>query len=104
MSTLFKGIVTYKGEQEQIKTDYVKLTIVVEEDSNEQYKDSMAIEFSNQWIKYVEKIQAGDLVEVEVKTKANEYNWKYYNSLRGWRITKLDKGALEFGWWEELPF
>ena len=50
------------------------------------------------------KINVWDAVEVEVKFAAKEYNSKYYNSLRGWKISKLDKGGLDFGGWKEEDF
>ena len=95
----FEWVVIYKGTAEIINDKFTKMTMVIEElQWDWQYKQSIAVDFSNKGIEFADKINVLDYVRVEVKFNSNEWKWKYYNSLRGWNIKKLDTPE------EWLPF
>jgi hypothetical protein len=95
----FIGKVIHKWPEEQIKPDLVKTILVIEE-QKEEYPGTIAIDFMNQWAKQVQGIEKGDIVEVEVNFRAREYSGKRYNSLKGWRINKINDSEAPEG----LPF
>lgn len=69
-----------------------KRTVVVETD--EQYKQSIPIDFVQDKCDILNAYPVGESVKVGINIRGNEYNGKYYVSLNGWRIEKDVLGAL----------
>lgn len=80
-----KGTLKFISEEEQIKADFRKVTVVVEEEG--QYPNSMAIEVINDKIDQLDHLAEGSQVVVAYNSKVNEYNGRKFNSIRAWRIT-----------------
>jgi hypothetical protein len=65
-----------------------KRLLVVETD--EQYKQKIPIDFVQDKCSVLDKYTIGDTVKVGINIRGNEYNAKYYVSLNGWKIEKLE--------------
>jgi hypothetical protein len=72
----FKGIVTLRGEETEVGQNATpKMTIVVEETYDKQYKDSLAVDFiGEEKVANARSVNVGDEVTVLYNTKASEYN------------------------------
>ena len=61
-----------------------KRTLVVKTD--EQYSQSIPIDFVQDKCEVLDKYKVGDDVTVGVNVRGNEYNGRFYVSLNGWKI------------------
>lgn len=67
-----------------------RLLVVV---TDEKYPQTIAIEFGNDNMSKLDSIKPGDNVEVDVNLRGREWEGKYFVSLSGWRIAKVEQGA-----------
>jgi hypothetical protein len=58
--------------------------------TDEQYSQSVGIDFVQDKTTILDKYKVGDEVKVHVNIRGQEYKGKYYVSLNGWRIEKLE--------------
>ena len=65
-----------------------KRLVVIETD--EQYKQSIPIDFVQDKTGLLDAYNIGDNVVVCINIRGNSYNGKYYVSLNGWKINKQD--------------
>jgi len=102
----FEGIITSIGKEEEIgKNGLKKLTFVVEENSDREYKSSMAIDLFNDKIDLIKVYKVGAMVKVGLNFRAREYNDRWFNSIGAWRIdggSATSAKASESN--EDLPF
>ena len=96
-----EGTIIYKWAPEKVNENFTKMTMVLQEIDWGEYVQSMAIEFTNKGIEFADKFNVLDNVSVEIKSKANEWKGKYFNSLKGWKIKKIEANN---NWGEPLPF
>ena len=61
-----------------------KRTLVIKTD--EQYSQSIPIDFIQDKCEILDKYNVGDSVTVGINVRGNEYNGKFYVSLNGWKI------------------
>lgn len=72
---------------------FKKRTLVVSTD--EQYIQHIPIDFVQDKCDILDKYKIGDSVKVSINIRGNEYNDKYYCSLNGWRIEKVENTTTE---------
>lgn len=90
----FEGNVIVVWEEEKIWENQIpKRTLVIEEDTDREYKGSMAVEFFRDKAELLSDINVGDKVKVWLNFRSREYNWRYFNTISGWRIEKVAAGA-----------
>jgi len=84
------GKIIVIGKEEIVGTagTFKKRQLVIETD--EQYPQKVGIDFVQDKCSILDKYSIGDSVKVGINIRGNEYNSKYYVSLNGWRIEKLD--------------
>jgi hypothetical protein len=58
--------------------------------TDEQYSQSIGIDFVQDKTSILDKYKVGDSVKVSTNIRGQEYKGKYYVSLNGWRIEKLE--------------
>ena len=89
MSELIGKIIVI-GKEEIVGSagTFKKRQLVVETD--EQYPQKIGIDFVQDKCSILDKYSIGDSVKVGINIRGNEYNSKYYVSLNGWRIEKLE--------------
>ena len=61
-----------------------------------QYAEKACLQvFGNDRVKELENFQVGDKVKVSLKIQAREYNGKWYNDIRVWKITRIGEGNAD---------
>lgn len=85
-----EGLVHLVGEEQVVGSagTFKKRTIVIA--SDEQYVQYIPIDFVQDKTSYLDKYLKGQKVKVSVNVRGNEYQGKYYVSLNGWKIEKLE--------------
>lgn len=63
--------------------------------TDEQYSQTVGIDFVQDKTTILDKYKVGDTVKVSTNIRGQEYKGKYYVSLNGWRIEKQDEAVAE---------
>ena len=64
-----------------------------------QYTEKACLQvFGVDRVKELENFQVGDKVKVSLKIQAREYNGKWYNDIRVWKITRIGEGNADDGY------
>lgn len=73
-------------------------TVVVHEDSNEKYPNTVACEFQSDKAKsYLTGVGPDDVVKVEGSVRSREWNEKLYTNFVAWRLERMTlPGASKF--------
>jgi CobQ-like glutamine amidotransferase family enzyme len=83
------GKIIVIGETETIGAkDFKKRLLVVQTD--EQYPQSIPVEFTQDKTNLLDKFKVNDLVKVSINLRGSEWKGKYYANIQGWRIDKVD--------------
>lgn len=85
------GTVHFIGQEQQVSASFKKRELVVETD--EQYKQKILIEFTQDKTDLLNNYKVGDQVKVSINIGGREWvnpqgETKYFNSVKGWRIEK----------------
>ncbi len=89
----FTGKIIYKGKKETIgQNGFEKLSLVLEEISDKDYKSSLMIECFKEKIDLVADLKVGDTVKAYINPRAKEYNGRRYNSISCRKVDVLSKG------------
>lgn len=101
----FEGIITYLGNEEEIgQNNLRKVTFVLEEETDREYKASMAIDLFNDRIDMIKEYKQGDKIKASLNFRAREYNGRYFNSIGAWKIEKLGDSSAPATGGDDLPF
>jgi len=105
MSEIIGKIILLK-DTEKITETFSKREIVVETD--EQFKQKILIQFVKDKCNILDKYKVGDNVKVSYNLQGKEWvnpqgETKYFNSIQGWNISKVDSNA-NVKTKEEKPF
>ena len=79
-----------------------KVSFVIEEDSDREFKNSLMIDLLGDKVELIKQYKVGDHVKVFLNYRAREYDGRRFNSIGAWKI--------EGNWWssssawDELPF
>ena len=86
----FKGIIKDRTDIQTIVTkdnrQIQKITMMVE--SEERYPQTLAFDVIGDDVQKDLPV-LGDRVEVDLNVRATKFNGRWYNSIRAWRITKV---------------
>ena len=86
--------------------EFIKCEVII--DQNKNYKSALCIEFHQDNVDLVQKLQLEKVYEFYINASSNEWNDKYYTSVDCWRIVKLDQPnkqqAIPVGEEADLPF
>jgi hypothetical protein len=86
-----KGKIKLIAETQTFDSGFTKRQLVVTTDKA--YPQDVAIDFVKDKCDVLNAYKVGDSVEVGINIRGNEYNGKYYVSLQGWKISKVDSVA-----------
>lgn len=103
----YQGMVKFIGQRETISEWVEKQTIVLEENTDREFKGSLAVDFFRDKIQLIENVKVGDLVTVHLNTRCNESKnqpGRYFNSITGWRIETGAQAASTKPATDDLPF
>lgn len=89
----FTGKIIYKGNKESIgQNGFEKLSLVLEEVTDKEYKASLMVEFFKDKIELASNLGLGDTIKVYVNPRAKEYNGRRYNSIACWKLDVIAGG------------
>jgi len=87
----FEGIITMMWNEETVwKNDLRKLTFVLEEDTDKEYKWSIAVDVLADKVDMMKDYKKWDKVKVWLNFRAREYNGRRFNSISARRIDKTE--------------
>ena len=104
ISMQYQGFVKFIGPKETIGEGVDKQTIVLEENTDREYKGSIAVDFFRDKINLLADVNTGDLITVHLNARANESKnqpGRWFNSITCWRI---EKASGESSASDDLPF
>ncbi|MFZ2718294.1 MAG: DUF3127 domain-containing protein, partial [Candidatus Absconditicoccaceae bacterium] len=79
---IFEGTITFIGEETQVgEKQTPKLDFVLEENSDRQYKSSVAIDLFGEKTALIKGFKVGDTIKASLNFRAREYNGRWYNSI-----------------------
>lgn len=111
MAMEFTGKVIFKGSKETVgQNGFEKLTIVLEEVTDKEYKASLMVEFFKDKIELTNALGLGDTIKVYVNPRAKEYNGRRYNSIACRKLDVIAGGkggnssAASYNDNDDLPF
>lgn len=86
--------------------EFIKCEVII--DQNKNYKSALCIEFHQDNVDLVQKLQLEKVYEFYINASSNEWNDKYYTSVDCWRTVKLDQPnkqkTIPVGEEADLPF
>lgn len=86
----YEGIVKAICQKEVIGNDLEKQTLVLEENTDREFKGSLAVDFFRDKIALLEGVKVGDVVTVQLNSRCNESKTqpgRYFNSITCWKLT-----------------
>lgn len=90
----FTGKIIYKGDKETIgQNGFEKMSIVLEEITDKDYKSSLMIEFFKEKIELAAGLKMGDTIKAYINPRAKEYNGRWYNSVSCWKLDIVAQGG-----------
>jgi len=98
-------ITTMSQEETVWKNQLRKRSIVLEEVNDKEYKWSIVVDFYKEKCDVLNNFKVGDTVKVWLNFRANEYNWKWYNSVSWWSINAESNTQVTASSFDDnLPF
>src|SRR6185369_17714574 len=89
----FTGKIIFKGKKETVgQNGFEKLSLVLEEITDKDYKSSLMIEFFKDKIELAATLKEGDTIKAYVNPRAKEYNGRRYNSVSCRKIDIISQG------------
>ncbi len=84
---IFEWTITFIGEETQVwEKQTPKLDFVLEENSDRQYKSSVAIDLFGEKTALIKGFKLWDTIKASLNFRAREYNGRWYNSIWAWKI------------------
>lgn len=77
---------------EKVSDKFSKRLAVVKTEGD--YPQTIPVEFTQDKTSVLDKYKVGDNVTIEFNLRGNEFKGKYYASLQGWKISKLEGGSV----------
>ncbi|HCB51671.1 TPA: hypothetical protein DEP21_03805 [Patescibacteria group bacterium] len=103
----YQGIVKFIGQKETIGDNLEKQTVVLEENTDREFKGSLAVDFFRDKIQLLESVKVGDLITVHLNTRCNESKTqpgRYFNSITAWRVETGAQQSAPAQANDDLPF
>lgn len=104
----YTGKVKFIGEKEVIGDKKLeKMTIVLDEETDREFKWGLAVDFFGDKIALTEWIKLNDVITVYLNTRVSESKTqpgKYFNSISSWKVVKDKEETKEGTENEDLPF
>ena len=104
-SMQYQGFVKFIGPRETIGEGVEKQTIVLEENTDREFKGSIAVDFFRDKINLLSDVNTGDLITVHLNARANESRnqpGRWFNSITCRRVEKSSTAPANSS--DDLPF
>ena len=100
--TIEGTIIFISDETEVGQKKLPKVSFVIEEDSDREFKNSLMIDLLGEKIDLIKQYKVWDHVKVSLNYRAKEYDGRRFNSIGAWKI-EWNAGSSNSGG-DELPF
>jgi hypothetical protein len=80
-----------------------KISFVIEENSDREFKNSIMIDLLGEKIDLIKSYKVGDSIRVFLNYRAREYDGRRFNSIGAWKIESLGGGSSSSSD-DDLPF
>jgi hypothetical protein len=87
----FEWIITMIGNEETVwQNNLRKITFVIEEESDREFKWSIAVDIFGDRVDMMKDFKVWDKVNAALNSRAREYNGRRFNSISAWRLEKAN--------------
>ena len=103
----FEWVITMIGNEETVwQNNLRKISIVLEEQSEKEFKSSIVVDIFGDRVDMVKDYNVWDKVNAYLNSRAKEYNGRRFNSISAWRLEKMDGTATSASQSQsdDLPF
>ena len=104
----FEWVITVIGNEETVwQNNLRKITFVMEELSEKEFKSSIAIDIFGDRVDMMKDFNVWDKVNAYLNFRAKESNNRWWNSISAWRLERLDGASTSSApqsQSEDLPF
>ena len=102
----FEWVITMIWQEETVwANNSRKVTFVVEEDSDREFKSSVAVDLRNEKADLIKDYKVWDKVKVWLNFRAREYNGRWFNGITAWRMDKTSwSNSASSNATDDLPF
>lgn len=98
----FEWKITFISEETLVwQKQLPKISFVVEEESEKDYKDAILVDLLGERTEMIKQYKIGDHVKVYLNFRVSEFGGKHYNNIWAW---KIEWGASASSEWDQLPF
>lgn len=104
----YTGTVKFIWPKEEVGANaIVKQTIVLEEETDREFKGGLAVDFFKEKTDLLNDVNVGDMITVYINTRVNESKTqpgRYFNSISGRRLEAGNAGGAKKEEGDDLPF
>lgn len=103
----FEWKITYIGQTETVWQNWLqKRTFVLEEVSDKEWKQGVAIDLIKDKVSLIDKLKVGDVVNAKLNFKTNysESTGRYYNSINAWSVELVSSESKDESVDDIMPF
>jgi hypothetical protein len=101
--TIEGKIIFISGETTVGQKELPKISFVIEENSDREFKNSLMIDLLGDKTEMIKAFKEGDSVKVFLNYRAREYDGRWFNSIGAWKIESLGSSAPASND-DDLPF
>ena len=101
--TIEGKIIFISGETTVGQKQLPKVSFVIEENSDREFKNSLMIDLLGEKIDMIKAFKEGDAVRVFLNYRAREYDGRWFNSIGAWKIESMG-GSSSSSSDDDLPF
>ena len=105
---VFDGIIQQVTAEEKVGQNATpKLTVLLEENTEREYKSSIAVDFWGDKIDLIRPYKKGDAVKISLSFRSREYNDRLYTSISARRVeagSAIAGGSKGNAQDDDLPF
>ncbi len=99
----FNWKITKVWEKQTSAKGFEKITVVLEENTDKEFKSSIAVDFGWKNLNQVSWLKVWDVIIAHLNFRASEYNGKDYNNVSCWKVEKNNSMFTE-STDDSLPF
>lgn len=101
----FDGIIKFIGPEQTVGQNNVpKITFVLEENVDREFKSSIAVDILWEKTNLIKQYKVGDAIKVYLNFKSNEYEGKWFNRVSAWKIEGSSAAGGGQAQTDDLPF
>ena len=101
----FEGVIKFIGPEQAVGQNNVpKITFVLEENVDREFKSSVAIDILGERTALIKQFKVGDTVKAYLNFRANEFETKWFNRISAWKLEAANAAGGSKQPTDDLPF